>query len=163
MSLKALSVLSLILVPLILASAGCEPGAELVNPDQPKDLGAPWVNRTDTEFSSSSVTSDAEQNRVFSSNKSEFGGLIQDIAAEYKAPIVVKPKKMLDWNLTVTVKGKNLDEVLNDVAAKCKLTLGKTSGGQPMLSYPADASGEEHTVTPEGDYGGSSDAESSDE
>src|SRR5688500_5202218 len=118
MSPKLLNVLSLICVPLVLVAAGCEPGAELVNPDQPKDLGAPWVNRTDSQFSSSSVSSDAEKNRVFSCSNSDFGSLVQDIAAEYQSPIVVKPKKMLDWNLTVMVKGKNLNEVLNDVAAK---------------------------------------------
>jgi hypothetical protein len=150
MSSKAVSLLVSLL---LFTSAGCDSGSGLENPDQPADLGAPWVNKTDSQFGSSMTSSDAAGNRVFSCSKSDFGSLLQDIAAEYMSPIVVTPKKMLDWNLTVEVKGKNLDEVLNDIATKCKLTLGKSSAGHPMLTFASDASGEEHVVKPEAENG----------
>jgi hypothetical protein len=88
----------------------------------------------------------------------EFRGLLEDIAAQFKTPIVVKPEKMLDWNLTVEVKGKNADEVLNDIATKCRLSLTKSSGGLPMLVYPDDPTGGEATVKP-GDDDGEHDTE----
>jgi len=50
------------------------------------------------------------------------------------------------------------DEVLNDIATKCKLSLTKSSGGLPMLVYPDDATGGEATVKP-GDDDGAQDAE----
>jgi hypothetical protein len=110
------------------------------------------------QFGVSSSSSDADGNQVFSSTANEFRGLLEDIAAAFKIPIVVKPGKMLDWNLTVEVKGKNADEVLNDIATKCRLSLTKSSGGLPMLVDPADTTGGEATVKP-GDDDGAPDTE----
>ncbi len=142
----------------LVSLAGCDVGPGLVNPDQPKDLGAPWVNKTDSQFGSSMTSSDDAGNRVFSVTNNDFVGLIEDIAAEYNSPIALKPKQMGDWNLTVEVKGKTLEAVLQDLATKCRLSLVKSSGGVPMLTFPADASGEEHLVKPD-DVGGDGDDE----
>lgn len=149
MSRKSLSLF--LCVPLWLIAAGCESDSDsgAANSNQPKDLGAPWVNKTDSQFGFGATSSDAEMNRVFSCTTSDFGGLIESIANEYNGPVAVKPKAMLDWNLTVEVKGKNQEEVLKDVAAKCRLTLGKSSGGLSLLSFPGDSSGEESVVKPE--------------
>ncbi len=133
---------------MFVASYGCDSPSALVNPNQPKDLGAPWVNKTDTQMGSSATSSDAAGNRVFSFTNDEFRSVIENIVAEYEAPVAVKPKEMLDWNLTVTVKGKNQEEVLKDLAAACKLTLGKSAGGVPLLTHSAHASGEEAVVKP---------------
>ena len=141
----------------LLASAGCEAASDVGNSGQPKDLEAPWVKVTDSQISVSSSSSDASGNRIFSCTASEFRGLLEDIAAEYKTSIVVKPRMMLDWRLTIEVKGKSADEILNDVATKCRLSLGKSSGGLPMLALPGDTSGGEATVTPGDDDGGSDD------
>lgn len=135
-----------VVVCLSVCLLGCEPGAQLENPDQPKTLGAPWVNKMDTEFGSSMTSSDEAGNRVFSVKNSTFGGLIEDIVSEYNAPIAIRPKKMADWNLTTEVKGKNQEEVLQDVAAKCKLTLDRNAAGQPRLTRAGDESGEEFLV-----------------
>ncbi len=132
----------------LLASAGCEAGSDIANSGQPKDLAAPWVKVSDLQVSVSSSSSDAAGNQVFSCTASEFRGLLEDIAAEYKTSIVVKPRKMLDWHLTVEVKGKNAEEILNDVATKCRLSLGKSSAGLPMLALPGDSSGDEAIITP---------------
>lgn len=144
----------------LLASAGCDaaldvgkPGKQAANSGQPKDLAAPWVIKTDSDFGVSSSSSDATGNRIFSCTASEFRGLLEDIAAEFKTPIVVKPRKMLDWNLTVEVKGKDADEVLNDIATKCRLSLEKSSGGLPKLVFPGDTTGDEATVKPGDDDG----------
>jgi hypothetical protein len=148
---------------LLLASAGCDGGSNLDQPatnssGQPKDLQAPWVKKTDLQFSVSSSSSDANGNQIFSCTVGEFRGLLEDIAAQFKTAIVVKPGKMLDWNLTVEVKGKTADEVLNDIATKCRLSLTKSSGGLPMLVYPDDTTGGEATVKP-GDDDGDHDTE----
>lgn len=148
----------LLIVTALINFAGCDVGPGLVNPDQPKDLGAPWVNKTDSQFGSSMTSSDDAGNRVFSVTNNDFVGLIEDIAAEYNSPIALKPKKMGDWNLTVEVKGKTLEAVLQDLATKCRLSLVKSSSGVPMLTLPTDASGEEHLVKP-GDVGGEGDDE----
>ncbi len=150
--------LTLLIAVSLVSLAGCDIGPGLVNPDQPKDLGAPWVNKTDSQFGSSMTSSDDAGNRVFSVTNNDFAGLIEDIAAEYNSPIALKPKKMGDWNLTVEVKGKTLEAVLQDLATKCHLSLVKSSGGAPMLTLPADASGEELLVKPS-DVGGESDDE----
>jgi len=123
--------------------AGCEPQSQLENPDQPTTLGAPWVNKKETEFGSSVTTSDKEGNRIFSVKSDTFSGLLDGIVAEYDTPIAVRPKTMADWNLTVEVKGKTRDEVLQDVAAKCKLTLDKNAAGQPRLTHKGDEASEE--------------------
>lgn len=143
-------------VPLWLIAVGCDAdlSSGVANSNQPKDLGAPWVNKTDSQFGFGATSSDAAMNRVFSCTTSDFGGLIESIANEYNAPIAVSPKAMLEWNLTVEVKGKNQEEVLKDVAAKCRLTLGKSSGGLPLLTFPGDSSGEESVVKPEVSEGG---------
>ncbi len=146
--------LRLLLCVAVLFAAGCDTETTgLENPDQPKNLGAPWVNRTDRQIGSSSSSGDAEKNHIFGSTTNRFSGLVEHIASEFEAPIAVKPKKMLDWNLTVEVKGKTLDEVLQDVATKCKLTLTKSSGGLPMLAYPGDTSTDEHVVKPDVEEG----------
>jgi hypothetical protein len=144
----------------LLAAAGCDAGLDVgksgqqaANPGQPKDLSAPWVNKTDEDFGISSSSSDATGNRIFSCTTSDFRGLLQDIAAEFKISIVVKPRKMLDWNLTVEVKGKDADEVLNDIATKCRLSLEKSSGGLPKLVFPGDTTGDEATIKPGGNDG----------
>lgn len=151
MTLK--SPVMLVIVSLFVACAGCDSGGGLDNPNQPKDLGAPWVNKTDSDWGFSSSSSDPAGNRVFSCTKSDFHGLIEDIAAEYNAPIAVKPKEMLDWNLTVEVKGKNQEQVLQDVAAQCRLSLGKSSGGLPLLTFPGKESSPEFVVKPEAEDG----------
>ena len=130
------------------AAAGCDVSPTLVNPDQPRDLGAPWVNKTESNLGMMVVNTDEAQNRVFSCTKDEFGSLLESIAAEFETPIALKPKKILNWNLTVDVKGKNLDEVLKDVAEKCHLTLGKTAKGVALLTYDRDSTGEEFLVDP---------------
>ena len=135
-----------IVVSLPICLGGCEAGAQLENPDQPKTLGAPWVNKMDTEFGSSMTSSDAAGNRVFSVKSSTFGGLIEHIVSEYNTPVAIRPKAMSDWNLTTEVKGKNQEEVLQDVAAKCKLTLDKNAAGQPRLTRPGEEAGEEFLV-----------------
>lgn len=148
-----------LLVGLALVSlVGCDVGPGLVNPDQPKDLGAPWVNKTDSQFGSSMTSSDDAGNRVFSVTNNDFAGLIEDIAAEYNSPIALRPKKMGDWNLTVEVKGKTLEAVLQDLATKCRLSLVKSSGGVPLLALPTDATGEESLIKPI-DVGGETDDE----
>lgn len=133
--------------------AGCEAGSGLENPAQPTTLGAPWVNKKDTEFGSSVTSSDKEGNRVFAVTSDTFSGLLDGIVAEYDTPIAVRPKGMADWNLTVEVRGKTRDEVLQDVAAKCKLTLDKNAAGQPRLTRPGDEAGEEFLVKLEPDEG----------
>ena len=148
---------------LLLASAGCEVGSEIGQPagnssGQPKDLQAPWVKKTDLQVSVSTSSSDPGGNHIYSCTASDFRSLLEDIAAEFKTPIVVKPGKMLDWNLTVDVKGKDADEVLKDIATKCRLSLTKSSGGLPMLVYPDDPTGNEATVKP-GDDDGENDTE----
>lgn len=135
-----------VVVFLSVGLCGCEPGAQLENPDQPKTLGAPWVNKMDTQFGSSMRSSDMSGNRVFSVQNNTFGGLIEDIVTEYDTPVAIRPKAMADWNLTTEVKGKNQEEVLQDVAAKCKLTLDKNAAGQPRLTRPGDEAGEEYLV-----------------
>ena len=156
MSRRSLSLF--LCVPLCLIAVGCDAdlSTDVSSSNQPKDLGAPWVNKTDSQFGFGATSSDAAMNRVFSCTTSDFGGLIESIANEYNAPIAVKPKAMLEWNLTVEVKGKNQDEVLNDLATKCRLTLGKSSSGLPLLAYTADSSGEEAVVKPETSEGGAS-------
>lgn len=144
----------------LLSSVGCDAGGGgLDHPDQPKDLGAPWVNRKDTQIGSGMSSGDKEGNHIFARTTNTFDGLIEDIASEFKSPIAVKPKKMMDWNLTVEVKGKTLDEVLQDVATKCKLTLGKTSAGVPLLTHPSDSMGEEFVIKPDAEEAGESDGE----
>lgn len=138
----------LAIASLFMAIAGCDTAAKPLNPDQPRDLGAPWVNKTESDFGFMGTKSDEAQNRVFTCQKDEFGSLLESIAAEFETPIAVKPKKILNWNLTVEVKGKNLDEVLKDVAEKCHLTLGKTARGVAMLTYDRDSAGEEFLVDP---------------
>jgi hypothetical protein len=101
----------------------------------------------------SSSSTDPNGNRVFTCTASEFRGLLDDVANEFKTPIVVKPKKMLNWTLTVEVKGTIADEILNDIATKCKLSLGKSSGGLPMLVFRGDTVGDEATVEPGKDDG----------
>jgi hypothetical protein len=90
---------------------------------------------------------------MFSCTASDFRDLLEDIADQFKTPIVVKPGKMLDWNLTVDVKGKDADEVLKDIATKCRLSLEKSSGGLPKLVFPGDTTGDEATVKPGDDDG----------
>jgi hypothetical protein len=141
--LRSLCVLSLFLVVV-----GCDSAPKPLNPVQPADLGPPWVNKTDRDFGISSQSSDADKNILFSVQKDELGSLLESIAAEFETPIAVKPKKILNWNLTVEVKGKNLDETLKDVAAKCHLTLGKTGKGVALLTYDNDSAGEEFIVDP---------------
>jgi hypothetical protein len=143
----------------LLALHGCDTGPEAGNvgqtnadsSGQPKE--APWVKTTESQFSVSSTSTDPNGNRVFSCTASEFRGLLDDIADEFKTPIVVKPKKMLNWTLTVEVKGTTADEVLNDIATNCKLSLGKSSSGLPMLVFPGDTAGDEVTVQPGNDDG----------
>lgn len=134
---------------LSLMSAGCGLQSKLDNPKQPKDLGAPWVNKTESDWGSSMTSSDAARNRVFTVSKSDFAGLLESIANEYNTAITVQPPEMLDWNLTVEVKGTNLDEALADVAAKCRLTVGKTAGGLPRLTFPGKESSPESVVKPD--------------
>ncbi|HVW03059.1 MAG TPA: hypothetical protein VHB77_22045 [Planctomycetaceae bacterium] len=140
---------SLFVLLLCVAAAGCDVSPKLLNPDQPRDLGAPWVNKTEMDMGVSSESTDADMNRVFTVQKDELGSLLGSIAAEYETPIAVKPKKILNWNLTVEVKGKNLDEVLKDVASKCHLTLGKSAKGQALLTYDRDSAGEEFVIDPQ--------------
>ncbi len=137
----------------LVAAAGCETGSDAGRSGTPKGLEAPWVNVTDSQIAVSSSSSDSAGNRIYSYTASEFRGLLEEIADEFKTPIVVKPAKMLDWHLTVEVKGKSADQVLNDVASKCRLTLGKSSGGFPMLVFPDDTSGDEGIVKPGDDDG----------
>jgi hypothetical protein len=119
-----------VVLVLCMAAAGCD-ATNLVNPDQPRDLGEPWINKTDTDIGMRVASTDSEMNRVFSCRKDELGSLLGDIAAEYETPIAVKPKKML-----------------NDVAGKCHLTLGKSAKGQALLTFDRDSAGEEFVIDP---------------
>jgi len=141
--------LSLLTGVLIVALAGCDVGPGLANPDQPKDLGAPWVNKTDSQFGSSMVSSDGAGNRVFSVTNDSLEGLIENVVAEYNAAVILKPKKIADWNLTVEVKGKTLDAVLQDVATKCRLSLEKSKEGIATLAIPGDVSADVHLIKPD--------------
>lgn len=146
---------------LLFLCSGCDtpmPAAP-ANPNQPTDLGAPWVNKTEEDFGSSMRKSDATGMRVVSLEKDDFGGLIEGIAAEYNTPIAVKPKAMLDWHLTVEVQGASADELLSDIAQKCQLTLSKTSDGKPLLTHPQHSTGDEYVVTPEGIDDGATESE----
>ncbi len=142
---------SLVLVVAVLFATctGCGSNGGLVNPSQPKDLGPPWVNKTESQWGSSGVMTDASGNRVFSCSTSDFHGLIEAIAAEFGGPIAVKPKEMLEWNLTVEAKGMNQDQVLTDLAGKCRLSLGRSSNGLPLLTFPGKESAQEFAVKPE--------------
>ena len=158
MALRSLRVL--VVAVLFAACAGCGSDSGLVNPSQPKDLGPPWVNKTESQWGSSGVIPDASGNRVFSCTTNDFQGLIEAIATEFGAPIAVKPKEMLEWNLTVEAKGMNQDQVLGGLATKCRLSLGKSSSGLPMLTFPGKESAEEFVVKPEDEDSDTSDASS---
>lgn len=136
-------------IVLSLLSAGCGLQNKLENPKQPKDLGAPWVNKTESDWGSSMTSSDAAGNRVFTMSKSDFRGLVESIANEFNTAITVQPAEMLDWNLTVEVKGKKLDDALADLSAKCRLTVGKTADGLPRLTLPGKESSPESVVKPD--------------
>jgi hypothetical protein len=112
------------------------------------------VKRKDEHFGISSHTTDPSGNWVFTSTACDCRDLVVEILSEFNTPIVVKPKKILDWNITVEIKGKGADEVLQQVATKCRLSLGKSSAGLPMLSLPGDASSDEAIVNLGGDDDG---------
>ena len=121
---------------------GCDLGDEPPPSTQPKDLPAPWVLTTGEEFSMSSRTNDEAGNRVFSLKSSDLGGLLQDLVDEYSQPLAVNPKEMMDWTLTGSFKGKSREEVLADIAQQCKLSVGKTSSGVALISFPGRESQE---------------------
>ena len=141
----------LVIAALVVAIAGCDSSPKQLNSDQPRDLGPPWVNSTETDWGMLGDSTDPDGTRVFTCQKYALGSLLGSIAAEYETPIAVKPKKILNWNLTVDVKGRNLDEVLKDVAAKCHLTLGKSARGTALLTYDRDSEGEEFLIDPNAD------------
>lgn len=130
-----MSRLRLCLAGIVLAM-GCDVSDDLPPSTQPKDLPAPWVMTTGEEFSMSSRTNDTEGNRVFSLKSSDFGGLLHDMVDEYQQPLAINPKEMMEWTLTGAFKGKNQAEVLADIAKQCQLTLGKTSTGAALLTFP---------------------------
>lgn len=84
----------------------------------------------------SSRSNDPAGNRVFSRMTGDFDGLLQNLVDEYSLPLAVNPKEMMDWTLSGDFRGKNQEEVLADIAKQCQLTLGKTSAGVTLLSFP---------------------------
>ncbi len=132
--MKSRYVLGFLLVISLLA--GCEGGMEAPPSTQPSDLPEPWIINSEDKFSMSASSTDADMNRVYTLMRSDFGELVNSLVDEHSQSISVNPKEMMDWTVTGTFKGKNLDEVLADVSKQCGLSVSKNSSGGILLRFP---------------------------
>jgi hypothetical protein len=113
----------------------------------PNRSGGPWVTVSDDDIGSASRTTDDSGKTVFVVEKNSLESLLKQVAFQYRQSISVRPRELLDRNLTLTVEGKSIKDVLSIISDKCQVNVWLPASGNPALTLPGSDAAEEGIVS----------------